>query len=213
MVELTWHELMTEDLRAYEAAPGTPQQGNFDEHDLGDYIIERKKLDFFARDFDYNGSHLHGYKMVVPDYYPLRDLNKFFQENKSAFYERLTREITELGSIKVTMSFLEDFSMEREGGRVEMEHFFWNRQPIIISNLEQLREEGMLERFVDSYKEEIARWQEMGSGWVEEGIKIAYLEVNKYEPIRGGSFIPTPSNLRNKKAIINVKNKDDECLR
>ena len=53
----------------------------------------------------------------------------------------------------------------------------------------------------------------MGSGWVEEGIKIAYLEVNKYEPIRGGSFIPTPSKLRNKQAIINVKNKDDECLR
>ena len=213
MVELTWHELMTEDLRAYEASPVTPQQGNFDEHDLGDYIINRTKLNFFARDFDYNGSQLHGYKMVVPDYYPLRDLNKFFQENKSAFYERLAREITELGSIKVTISFLQGFSMEREGGRVEMEHSFWNRQPIIISNHEQLREGGMLERLVDSYKEEIARWQEMGSGWVEEGIKIAYLEVNKYEPIRGGSFIPTPSKLRNKQAIINVKNKDDECLR
>ena len=85
------------------------------------------------------------------------------------------------------MSFLVAFSMEREGGRDEMEHFVWNRQPIIISNLVQLREEGMLERLVDSYKEEIARWQEMGSGWVEEGIKLAYLEVNKYAPIRGGS--------------------------
>ena len=63
MVELAWHELMTEDLRAYEA--GTPQQGNFDEHDLGDYIIERKKLDFYARGYDYNGSQLHGYKMEV----------------------------------------------------------------------------------------------------------------------------------------------------
>ena len=122
------------------------------------------------------------------------------------------------------MFFLVHFSMEREGGLVEMEHFFWNRQPIIISNLAQLREEGMLERLVDSYKEglerlvdsykeEIARWQEMGSGWVEEGIKLAYLEVNKYAPIRGGLYIPTTSKLRNKHAIINVKNKDDECIR
>ena len=164
MVELAWRELMTEDLRAYEAVSGTPQQGNFDEHDLGDYIIERTKLDFLGRGYDYNGSQLHGYKMVVPDYYPIRDLDKFFQENKSAFYQRLAREITELGPIKVTMSFLVHFSMEREGGLVEMDHFFWNRQPIIISNLAQLREEGMLERLVDSYKEEIARWQEMGSG-------------------------------------------------
>ena len=152
MVELTWHELMTEDLRAYEAAPGTPQQGNFDEHDLGDYIIERTKPAFYARDYDYNVSQLHAYKMVVPYYYPIRDLGMFFQENKSAFYERLAREITELGPIKVTISFLIDFSMEREGGRVEMEHFFWNRQPLIISNLEQLQEEGMLERLIDSYK-------------------------------------------------------------
>ena len=94
MMELTMHELMTEDLRAYEATPGTPQQGNFDEHDLREYIIERKKLDFYARGFDYNGSQLHGYKMVVPDYYPIRDLDMFFQENKSAFYQRLAREIT-----------------------------------------------------------------------------------------------------------------------
>ena len=53
----------------------------------------------------------------------------------------------------------------------------------------------------------------MGSGWVVEGIKTAYLEVNKYVPIRGGSYIPTPSKLRHKQAIINVKNKDDECIR
>ena len=111
------------------------------------------------------------------------------------------------------MSFLVHFSMNREGRRDEMDHFVWNRQPIIISNLAQLREEGMLERLVDSYKEEIARWQEMGSGWVVEGIKLAYLEVNKYAPIRGGLYIPTPSKFRNKQAIINVKNKDDECLR
>ena len=213
MVELTMQELMTEDLRAYEATPGTPQQGNFDEHDLGEYITERKKLDFYERGFDYNGGQLHGYKMVVPDYYPLRDLDTFFQENKPAFYRRLAREITELGPIKVTMSFLVHFFMDRAGRRDEMEHFFWNRQPIIISNLAQLREEGMLERLVDSYKEEIARWQEMGSGWVVEGIKLAYLEVNRYAPIRGGSYIPTPSKLRNKQAIINVKNKDDECIR
>ena len=106
-----------------------------------------------------------------------------FSGQRARFRERVptilqlvvAREITELGSIKVTMSFLVHFSMEREGGRDEMEHFFWNRQPIIISNLAQLREEGMLERLVDSYKEEIARWQEMGSGWVVEGIKTAYL--------------------------------------
>ena len=202
MVELTMQELMTEDLRAYEATPGTPQQGNFDEHDLGEYITERKKLDFYERGFDYNGGQLHGHKMVVPDYYPLRDLDTFFQENKPAFYRRLAREITELGPIKVTMSFLVHFFMDRAGRRDEMEHFFWNRQPIIISNLAQLREEGMLERLVDSYKEEIARWQEMGSGWVVEGIKLAYLEVNRYAPIRGGSYIPTPSKLRNKQATI-----------
>ena len=40
-----------------------------------------------------------------------------------------------------------------------------------------------------------------------------WLDIAKYEPFKGGYYIPLPKYLANKKAIINVKNKDNDCFR
>ena len=40
-----------------------------------------------------------------------------------------------------------------------------------------------------------------------------WLDIAKYEPFKGGSYIPLPKYLANKKAIINIKNKDNDCFR
>ena len=53
----------------------------------------------------------------------------------------------------------------------------------------------------------------MGSGWVVEKINIAYVNIARYQPLRGGTYLPLPAKLANKKAIINVRNKDNECLK
>ena len=38
------------------------------------------------------------------------------------------------------------------------------------------------------------------------------MNIAKYEPLKGSSYIPLPEALANKKAIINVKNDDNKCL-
>ena len=40
-----------------------------------------------------------------------------------------------------------------------------------------------------------------------------YLNIAMYEPLKGTSYIPFTKSLTNKKAIINVKNNDNECLK
>ena len=40
-----------------------------------------------------------------------------------------------------------------------------------------------------------------------------WLDIARYEPLRGGSYIPLPAAVGNKKVVINVKNRDDHCLR
>ena len=40
-----------------------------------------------------------------------------------------------------------------------------------------------------------------------------YLDFARSEFVKGGGYIPFPLTLRNKKAIINIKNKDNQCLR
>ena len=49
--------------------------------------------------------------------------------------------------------------------------------------------------------------------WAVDRVKTLWLDVARYQPLRGGPYIPLPAVVKNKKAIVNVKNKDDHCLR
>ena len=52
-----------------------------------------------------------------------------------------------------------------------------------------------------------------GSGWALEKIKNLTLHTAKWDPLNAGSYIDLPANLKNKKAIINMKNQDNECFK
>lgn len=45
-------------------------------------------------------------------------------------------------------------------------------------------------------------------------VSVSHLEINinKYTPLRGGSFIDLPQIIKNTKSCINVQNKDQHCL-
>jgi len=61
--------------------------------------------------------------------------------------------------------------------------------------------------------EKIYVFVDAGSGWIFERIISLDIHIDKYKPLNGRSFIPLPKELANKKAIINVKNKDNECFK
>ena len=60
----------------------------------------------------------------------------------------------------------------------------------------------------------IDKWVSEGSGWAINHIDSHYINVTTYKPLHGSSYIELPTELRNpKKGSINIKNKDDKCLR
>ena len=61
--------------------------------------------------------------------------------------------------------------------------------------------------------ERIESFIQNGSGWKVDSLMTLWLDFAKYEPIKGGSYLPLPTAFKNKQAVINVKNKDDNCLR
>ncbi|KAL4132866.1 hypothetical protein QTP88_009945 [Uroleucon formosanum] len=50
------------------------------------------------------------------------------------------------------------------------------------------------------------------SQWRLHQILSLGININKYVPFKGSSYIPLPEHIQNKHAIINVKNKDDKCF-
>ena len=60
----------------------------------------------------------------------------------------------------------------------------------------------------------IAQWISEGSGWSVKEINNHYLNIAKYEPMKGSSYIQLPEELQNSaKGLINMKNNDNECFR
>ena len=62
-------------------------------------------------------------------------------------------------------------------------------------------------------KGQIEAWSERGSGWIMDKILEAFINVAQYKPLRGGSYMVLPTKLKNKRAILNVQNRDNQCLR
>ena len=60
----------------------------------------------------------------------------------------------------------------------------------------------------------ISVWISEGSGWTVKYVNNHYLNIVKYNPIKGSSYIKLPIELKNSnEGLINIKNEDDECFR
>jgi len=66
---------------------------------------------------------------------------------------------------------------------------------------------------VEQILEKIEKYQKQGLGWMFRRLITLDINIDKYRPLNGRSYIPLPKELENKKAIINVKNKDNECFK
>ena len=54
--------------------------------------------------------------------------------------------------------------------------------------------------------------QAEGSGWQFMEVEKIVLHTTRWDPLNAGSYIELPPALKNKKAIINMKNQDDKCF-
>jgi len=142
-----------------------------------------------------------------------KDLLMFARENKEKLTDLVEQEILKLKSIKVSFGLQVKFSIERKGETQHMEHYFLENEMHVFNRNEEDRIKQKFDEFIENAKGEIENWSEKGSGWEVEKIQIAYVNVARYQPLRGGLYFPFPANLAKKKAIINVQNGDNECLK
>ena len=79
-------------------------------------------------------------------------------------------------------------------------------------NLEGTDEDDIYIIMTERILEIMATFQSLGSGWRLYSIINLELHTVRYNPLRGETWIPLPKELANKKAIINMKNKDNKCF-
>ena len=79
-----------------------------------------------------------------------------------------------------------------------------------IFNMEQFDTE--YDEAMDNINEKFGKYMGEQSGWVLDEIRAVNLNIARYNPIRGASYIKTPKAIEVKKAIVNIQNKDQICF-
>ena len=87
-------------------------------------------------------------------------------------------------------------------------HFWSNGE----KNIESTDVDNLYSTSKDKMIEAMSSYQSQGSNWRLKSVEKLVMKTIAYKPLRGKSYIPLPPILASKKAIINIKNKDDRCF-
>ena len=69
------------------------------------------------------------------------------------------------------------------------------------------------QEMIDEIEEEIQKVENaVGSGWVFVEVENLTLHTDKWNPLNAGSYIDLPKELKDKHALINMKNEDNKCF-
>ena len=124
-------------------------------------------------------------------------LIKFFQENQN----------TKMKMILICQMQKTDLTT---GETIEVEADFHSDIEINIAEKDKNK---LLDKMIARIEEVLANFQQSGSNWVFQEIQRLEIHFANWKPIRGSTFIPLPTRLKNKKGVINIKNEDNQCFK
>ena len=97
------------------------------------------------------------------------------------------------------------------GNIIAEEPAHFNSAMEIVFEATDLQE--VYERMKTKILESFSTYLKNGSGWVLKKVVRLDITLSKFKPMRGSSYIPLPSAVKNKGAIINMKNEDEYCFK
>ena len=138
-----------------------------------------------------------------------KDPSALFSDKKSVIIKQINQDIKEYNGIKFSVGLSVEFFHDEGEKRKQVIGQNHGEQSAVLDS-------SNVDEFYDNQTAYLQTWIEKftntASGLeIDHCIKL-YLNIAKYEPLKGSSYIPLPEALANKKAIINVQNDDDRCL-
>ena len=139
------------------------------------------------------------------------DPREFLEGVRPSIGEKLTVEILAVDGVKFQLALKVSLRKQVPDGSEEFTNPVLRHKQKALLQTSEIKE--ALDEAISHLLELLEKWTRKGSGWVVGQVQTLWLDIAKYKPLRGGSHIPLPAAVRNEKAVINVKNTDDHCLR
>ena len=157
------------------------------------------------------GNFLRGWQMDVPRGHRLgADPLVFLDGVRPQIHQKLTEEILDLEGVKFQLALnIHLRKIKQDGSEACTNSVFRYKQQALLQPVEIKK---TLDEAFPYILEILEKWTQNGSGWTVDYISTLWLDIAKYQPLRGSSYIPLPKAVKNKKAVVNVKNKGDRCV-
>lgn len=157
------------------------------------------------------GNYLRGWKMEASGL----DARAFLQEVRPKIRKKLEEEVSALNGVKFQLALRVRLHKANPDGSEEYTDPVLRHKQEAILRADDIDE--ALDRAIPYILELLEKWTQRGSGWVVDQVETLWLDIAKYQPLRGSSHIPLPSEVAAKNkgglAVLNVRNRDDHCLR
>ena len=136
------------------------------------------------------------------------DLKNYLEKASSYTENQIKEELINDKSLKVELSVAVNLARRSDNEIIKAKLFFNSGLQVFTdtTNIPEVYEE-MKQKMIESF----ATYTSGGSGWIFQGIEKLFLKVDKCNPLKGEGYIDLPQAIKTKKAVINVKNKDNRC--
>ena len=137
------------------------------------------------------------------------DLNAYLDLTALLIEKQLKEEIKKEKSLKIDVAVLVNLTKISNDKIVSVKPCF-RSGPQNINSSTNIPEtfETIKQKIIESFES----YTSGGSGWIFQNIDCLLLKVNKNVPLSGSSYIDLPKEIKAKKAVINVQNKDNRCF-
>lgn len=140
-----------------------------------------------------------------------KDIENFLEDAEKLYVKNIKDTLETHTSLKVNATLLAKYS------KISNDEEILKVKNFSTKNVEIFRSTDLVNIFQENVVEEIDKkiddFQDEGSGWILQSIINLEVNINKYNPLRGNSYISLPTSVSKKRACINVKNMDDECFK
>ena len=131
------------------------------------------------------------------------------KDAKQEFIEKVSKILKEPLTVNTVLAA--EYAIVKNGEEtIEIKYFNTKTAPL-YSNTDL--NEWFVMNVQNPIDTDMEEFQERESGWTLKSILNLVVNIYKFNPMRGSSYIDLPPFIKNKKACINVENQDKDCFK
>jgi hypothetical protein len=157
---------------------------------------------------------------LITYYYKTGDCNKDCNKDIELFLCSLREQISKLlmeqieNNSAIKFNLIVECTYEKYQlmeGEVKKANLSFKTKNLPIFNKSEV--DSIITKQFEKLRNEESEFYGKGSGWSLVCIEGLMLRINRYKPLRGSSHLNLPKSIIDKRAVVNIKNKDLQCFK